>query len=158
MPAFDGDLWTKPRVVVVRRVDEGLPGSTETTLKLAGSMTPVGSGRGEPTFAPLPEYRGDTVYLDVIDRWGNMVAATPRHMEAHAIGRWGGLRKSSKSNQCATPRKNCPRAPGLLPTGANLADSIVSRVRVAIGRNAKRARGGRHSRTVSSIAYTNLEC
>lgn len=32
---------------------------------------------GEPTMAHLTEVRGDTVHLDVIDRWGNMVAATP---------------------------------------------------------------------------------
>ncbi len=31
----------------------------------------------EPTMAHLTETRGDTVHLDVIDRWGNMVAATP---------------------------------------------------------------------------------
>ncbi|MBK0327845.1 gamma-glutamyltransferase family protein [Rhodobacteraceae bacterium F11138] len=31
----------------------------------------------EPTMAHLTEKRGDTVHLDVIDRWGNMVAATP---------------------------------------------------------------------------------
>jgi gamma-glutamyltranspeptidase / glutathione hydrolase len=49
----------------------------KTILTLAGSSTPVGPGGGEPTFAPLPEYRGDTVHLDVIDRWGNMIAATP---------------------------------------------------------------------------------
>jgi gamma-glutamyltranspeptidase/glutathione hydrolase len=59
----------------------GLPGLSDprlnTILTLAGSATPVGPGGGEPTFAPLPEYRGDTVHLDVIDRWGNMIAATP---------------------------------------------------------------------------------
>ena len=59
----------------------GLPGLSTTRLKtmlaLAGSATPVGPGGGEPTFAPLPEYRGDTVHLDIIDRWGNMIAATP---------------------------------------------------------------------------------
>ena len=49
----------------------------KTILSLAGSVTPVGPGGGEPTFAPLPEYRGDTVHIDVIDRWGNMIAATP---------------------------------------------------------------------------------
>ena len=50
----------------------------KTMLALARSCpTPVGPGGGEPTFAPLPEYRGDTVHLDVIDRWGNMIAATP---------------------------------------------------------------------------------
>lgn len=37
----------------------------------------VGPGGGEPTFANLPEHFGDTVHLDVIDRWGNMIAATP---------------------------------------------------------------------------------
>ncbi len=31
----------------------------------------------EPTISHLTEKRGDTVHLDVIDRWGNMVAATP---------------------------------------------------------------------------------
>lgn len=36
-----------------------------------------GMGAGEPTMAHLTERRGDTVHLDVIDRWGNMVSATP---------------------------------------------------------------------------------
>ncbi len=31
----------------------------------------------EPTMAHLSEKRGDTVHLDVIDHWGNMVSATP---------------------------------------------------------------------------------
>ena len=38
-------------------------------------------GLGEPTFAELPMengvLRGDTCHIDVIDRWGNMVSATP---------------------------------------------------------------------------------
>jgi len=37
----------------------------------------LGAGVGEPTMAHLSEKRGDTVHLDVIDRWGNMVSATP---------------------------------------------------------------------------------
>jgi gamma-glutamyltranspeptidase/glutathione hydrolase len=36
-----------------------------------------GVGAGEPTMAHLTERRGDTVHIDVIDRWGNMVSATP---------------------------------------------------------------------------------
>ena len=44
---------------------------------LAGSEQDVGLGAGEPTFADVPEIEGDTVHLDVVDRWGNMVAATP---------------------------------------------------------------------------------
>lgn len=43
----------------------------------AGKQQSGGFGQGEPTFAPLPELRGDTVHLDVVDRWGNMVSATP---------------------------------------------------------------------------------
>ena len=46
-------------------------------LAHAGREQPGGFGQGEPTFAPLPELRGDTVHLDVVDRWGNMVSATP---------------------------------------------------------------------------------
>ena len=36
-----------------------------------------GVGAGEPTMAHLSEKRGDTVHIDVIDRWGNAVSATP---------------------------------------------------------------------------------
>lgn len=36
-----------------------------------------GVGAGEPTMAHLTEKRGDTVHIDVIDRWGNSVSATP---------------------------------------------------------------------------------
>ena len=32
---------------------------------------------GEPTMVHLPERRGDTVHLDDIDRWGNMILVTP---------------------------------------------------------------------------------
>ena len=46
-------------------------------LERAGSETPIGVGSGEPTFIDLPEVEGDTVHLDVIDRWGNVVSATP---------------------------------------------------------------------------------
>jgi gamma-glutamyltranspeptidase/glutathione hydrolase len=46
-------------------------------LRNAGRLQPGGAGQGEPTFADLPELRGDTVHLDVVDRWGNVVSATP---------------------------------------------------------------------------------
>jgi len=36
-----------------------------------------GVGTGEPTVRPTGETRGDTVHLDVVDRWGNIVSATP---------------------------------------------------------------------------------
>ncbi|WP_233838856.1 gamma-glutamyltransferase family protein [Paraburkholderia sp. ZP32-5] len=43
----------------------------------AGSETPHGAGGGEVTFAPIPAVEGDTVHLDVADRFGNVVSATP---------------------------------------------------------------------------------
>jgi len=39
------------------------------------NMTAAGSG--EPTVAQLGASGGDTCHVDVIDRWGNMVSATP---------------------------------------------------------------------------------
>ena len=44
----------------------------------AAGRTAVGSGgAGEPTVGRLGESKGDTVHFDIIDRFGNMVAATP---------------------------------------------------------------------------------
>jgi gamma-glutamyltranspeptidase / glutathione hydrolase len=48
----------------------GSPGGREPRLPAPVFGAPVAPGVGEPT-------RGDTVHLDVVDRWGNMVAATP---------------------------------------------------------------------------------
>ena len=43
-----------------------------------GSRAAVGaSGVGEPTVGRLGEVRGDTVHFDIVDRHGNMIAATP---------------------------------------------------------------------------------
>ena len=46
------------------------------------ALARIGRRRSDPAAASrhsrrLPEYRGDTVHLDIIDRWGNMIAATP---------------------------------------------------------------------------------
>jgi gamma-glutamyltranspeptidase/glutathione hydrolase len=46
-------------------------------LDLSGCEAASAVGAGEPTFVDLPEVEGDTVHLDVIDRHGNMVSATP---------------------------------------------------------------------------------
>ncbi|MDP9837979.1 gamma-glutamyltranspeptidase/glutathione hydrolase [Neorhizobium huautlense] len=56
-----------------------LPGF-ENQHDLTMSMLASFSGKGavyEPTMAHLSEKRGDTVHIDVIDRWGNMVSTTP---------------------------------------------------------------------------------
>lgn len=37
----------------------------------------TGIGGGEPTMAHLSNRKGDTVHIDVVDQWGNMVSATP---------------------------------------------------------------------------------
>ncbi|KQU65426.1 gamma-glutamyltransferase family protein [Phycicoccus sp. Root101] len=38
---------------------------------------PTVAPTGEPTVAPTGVTRGDTCHVDVVDRWGNMVSATP---------------------------------------------------------------------------------
>jgi gamma-glutamyltranspeptidase / glutathione hydrolase len=37
----------------------------------------LAGGIGEPTTSPLGAVAGDTVHIDIIDRWGNMVSTTP---------------------------------------------------------------------------------
>jgi gamma-glutamyltranspeptidase/glutathione hydrolase len=61
---------------------EWLPGSLSDCepyrLPLRTSdMVVDGIGTGEPTVRATGETRGDTVHLDVVDRWGNMVSVTP---------------------------------------------------------------------------------
>ncbi|MDD7962928.1 gamma-glutamyltransferase family protein [Microbacterium thalli] len=38
---------------------------------------PAAAGTGEPTVARSGQTRGDTCHIDVVDRWGNIVAVTP---------------------------------------------------------------------------------
>ena len=62
------------------RPGEPLPGGAArrgALMALAATPVETGPGDGEPTFIDLPEIEGDTVHLDVVDRWGNLVAATP---------------------------------------------------------------------------------
>ena len=70
----------EPRASLVQRPSR-LPGyehlADAAVARAARSVTGGGVGAGEPTMAHLSDRRGDTVHLDVIDRWGNMVAATP---------------------------------------------------------------------------------
>ncbi|QIJ65561.1 gamma-glutamyltransferase [Streptomyces sp. JB150] len=50
----------------------GAAGAGEPTVALSTSPVP-----GEPVVGADGATRGDTCHLDVVDRWGNMVAATP---------------------------------------------------------------------------------
>lgn len=54
---------------------ESVAGAGEPTL--AKLQLPAQAGVGEPTFATPGVKRGDTCHIDVIDRWGNIVSATP---------------------------------------------------------------------------------
>ncbi len=58
---------------------EGLEHQAEAAVARAARLADleVGADAGEPTMAHLANRRGDTVHIDVIDRWGNMVSATP---------------------------------------------------------------------------------
>jgi len=51
----------------------GAAGAGEPTT----ARNPGASGTGEPTVSADGATRGDTCHLDVVDRWGNMIAATP---------------------------------------------------------------------------------
>jgi gamma-glutamyltranspeptidase/glutathione hydrolase len=58
----------------------GSPGGREPRLSqhvLHGSSAPEAAGLGEPTVAVSGETRGDTCHIDVTDRWGNIISATP---------------------------------------------------------------------------------
>ncbi|QIB42702.1 gamma-glutamyltransferase family protein [Streptomyces aureoverticillatus] len=74
-------LSAHARAVAAGEAGAGVPeravavGAGEPTVAGAGSSTVAGAG--EPTVAADGSTRGDTCHLDVVDRWGNMVAATP---------------------------------------------------------------------------------
>ncbi|GAA5235020.1 gamma-glutamyltransferase family protein [Verticiella sediminum] len=54
-----------------------VPGMRAFIEQRATAGPATAAGAGEPTVARLGVKRGDTCHLDVIDRWGNMVSATP---------------------------------------------------------------------------------
>ncbi|GAB3674477.1 gamma-glutamyltransferase family protein [Saccharopolyspora tripterygii] len=54
-----------------------LPAFVAEGRGVGGLSDPSGVGIGEPTVLPNGESRGDTVHVDVVDRWGNMISATP---------------------------------------------------------------------------------
>ena len=60
--------WPHPRVLV---------GGREAIVAGAGIGEPTTGGLGEPTVTEHGLVAGDTCHVDVVDRWGNMVSATP---------------------------------------------------------------------------------
>ena len=96
----NGNRWTRERVNAL--LEAGYAGARSTLIEPSASLelrpglvpgfedqmhrardnhvappTHGGVGAGEPTMAHLTERPGDTVHIDVIDRFGNMVSATP---------------------------------------------------------------------------------
>jgi gamma-glutamyltranspeptidase/glutathione hydrolase len=63
-----------PYVVDAAGAHNAALGAGEPTM---ASRSPALMGAGEPTVGPRGSVRGDTVHLDVIDRHGNIVSATP---------------------------------------------------------------------------------
>jgi gamma-glutamyltranspeptidase/glutathione hydrolase len=64
-----------------RELRPGAPGGREPRLAshvLAARSVDVPAGLGEPTVTVASgQTRGDTCHVDVVDRWGNLVSATP---------------------------------------------------------------------------------
>jgi gamma-glutamyltranspeptidase/glutathione hydrolase len=59
------------------RAPRVLVGGQEAAFSGAGIGEPTLGGLGEPTVTEHGLVAGDTCHVDVIDRWGNMVSATP---------------------------------------------------------------------------------
>jgi gamma-glutamyltranspeptidase/glutathione hydrolase len=59
------------------RTPRVLVGGLEVDTGAAGIGEPTTGGIGEPTVSEHRLVAGDTCHIDVIDRWGNMVSATP---------------------------------------------------------------------------------
>jgi len=58
----------------------GSPGGHQPVLPRhvhRGSSAPEAAGVGEPTVSWDGQTRGDTCHIDVVDRWGNIISATP---------------------------------------------------------------------------------
>ncbi len=55
----------------------GFGGKLEARAVTGARSAVTASGAGEPTVGTMGETRGDTVHFDIIDRHGNMIAATP---------------------------------------------------------------------------------
>ncbi|MGG7308535.1 gamma-glutamyltransferase family protein [Curtobacterium sp. AB451] len=78
--SVEGVRHTMPPVRTSHKASAGAAGSAgEPTVRIerdAPAVAPV-EDRGEPFVAPDGETRGDTCHIDVVDRWGNIVSATP---------------------------------------------------------------------------------
>lgn len=78
-PAYNRERRTLVGERASLELRPGSPGGREARMPRLGAVTGGGGGEpglGEPTMRET-RGRGDTCHLDVVDRWGNMVSATP---------------------------------------------------------------------------------
>ncbi|MEV8069999.1 gamma-glutamyltransferase [Streptomyces sp. NPDC085995] len=66
-------LGAHARRAATRAAERGVPGAGEPTV----AKPPTSPVPGEPVVTGDGHTRGDTCHLDVADRWGNLLAATP---------------------------------------------------------------------------------
>ncbi|MFF0731568.1 gamma-glutamyltransferase family protein [Streptomyces chartreusis] len=66
-------LCAHARVAAAARPGSDVPGAGEPTV----AKSPTSPVPGEPDVAADGGTRGDTCHIDVVDRWGNMISATP---------------------------------------------------------------------------------
>lgn len=78
------DSYARERAALVTshassKLRPGSPGGRHPRLspEIFRERAQGGAGTGEPTVRSMGTVRGDTCHLDVVDRWGNVVAATP---------------------------------------------------------------------------------
>ncbi|RSN78714.1 gamma-glutamyltransferase [Streptomyces sp. WAC 05379] len=69
----DPRLCAHARVAAAARPGSDVPGAGEPTV----AKSPTSPVPGEPDVAADGGTRGDTCHIDIVDRWGNMIAATP---------------------------------------------------------------------------------
>ncbi|GGK84404.1 transferase [Salinibacterium xinjiangense] len=75
---LSGTYVSGRRLLVGDRASRELrPGSIAGRTPFRPPLTTGTSGMGEPTVSRQGVTRGDTCHIDVIDRWGNIVSATP---------------------------------------------------------------------------------
>jgi gamma-glutamyltranspeptidase / glutathione hydrolase len=79
-PAYVDSRRSLVGATASRELRPGSPGGREPRVAghlLTVSGRPVPIGLGEPAVLSSGETRGDTSHVDVVDRWGNIISATP---------------------------------------------------------------------------------
>jgi len=79
-PAYITERRSLVGAIASRELRPGSPGGREPRMAAHVHKVPavdVSAGLGEPTVLTSGETRGDTSHVDVVDRWGNIISATP---------------------------------------------------------------------------------